>query len=93
MRSAPKPVIFGALAGALALAFVIRRQNKRRRRENGEHGDTLLGVVVKSAVTAAIATIPKIYFVRLAKSALHHEAEPHALPEPVNPMPIRAIPG
>ena len=74
LRSAPKPVIFGAVASALVLAFMVRRANKRRRRENGERGDTVLGVVVKSALTAAVATIPKVYFLRLAKSALHHDS-------------------
>jgi hypothetical protein len=74
LRSAPKPVIYGAAAGVLALVFAVRRANKRRRRLNGQRGDTVLGVVVKSALTAAIATIPKVYFLRLAKSALHHES-------------------
>lgn len=73
LRSAPKPAIFGAVLGVLALAFVVRRANKRRRRLNGERGDSVLGVVVKSALSAAIATIPKTYFLRLAKSALHHD--------------------
>ena len=73
LRSAPKPAIFGAVAGVLVLAFMVRRANKRRRQQSGERGDTVIGVVVKSAVTAAIATIPKVYFLRLAKSALHHE--------------------
>jgi hypothetical protein len=73
LRSAPRPVIFGALGGVLALAFALRRANKRRRQRNGERGDSVLGVVVKSAFTAAIATVPKVYFLRLAKSALHHD--------------------
>jgi hypothetical protein len=76
LRSAPKPAIFGAAAGLLVLAFVVRRANRRRRRLNGARGDTVLGVMVKSAVTAAIATIPKAYFVRIAKSALHHDSAP-----------------
>jgi hypothetical protein len=76
LRSAPKPAILGAAAGLLVLAFVVRRANRRRRRLNGERGDTVLGVMVKSAVTAAIATIPKAYFIRLAKSALHHDSAP-----------------
>jgi hypothetical protein len=76
LRSAPKPVTFGVLASALALAFVVRRANKRRRRLNGERGDTVLGVIVKSSLSAAIATIPKVYFLRLAKSALHHDPAP-----------------
>jgi hypothetical protein len=75
LRSAPKPAILGAVVGVLALAFMVRRANKRRRQRSGERGETVLGVVVKSAVSAAIATIPKVYFVRLAKSALHHEPD------------------
>jgi hypothetical protein len=76
LRGAPKPAILGAVVGVLGLAIVLRRANKRRRQQSGERGDTVLGVIVKSAVTAAIATIPKVYFVRLAKSALHAEPAP-----------------
>jgi len=75
LRSAPKPVIYGAVAGVLALAFAVRRASKRRRRLNGQPRDTVLGVVAKSALTAAIATIPKVYFLRLAKSALPHASD------------------
>ena len=91
LRRAPRPVKFSAVAGTLVLAFVVRRAIKRRRRQNGERGDSVLGVMLKSALTAALATIPKVYFQRLAKSALHHDpAEgteenartPRTMPEP-----------
>ncbi|HKO53258.1 MAG TPA: hypothetical protein VJV79_36360 [Polyangiaceae bacterium] len=76
LRRAPTPAILGAVAGLLALAFVVRRANQRRRRLSGERGDSVLGVMARSALSAAIATIPKTYLLRLARSALKHEPAP-----------------
>jgi len=85
LRNAPKPVIYGAVAGVALLALWVRRANKRRRKLNGERGPTVLGVVVKSALTAAIGTIPKVYFLRLAKAALHHPPKLPAAAAPAGP--------